>query len=181
LTGTSFHTIECNPAHYWAAHQNLVANALSPFVKLLYGLSVPRALLPTADEIFEQTVRNVDGDGIFVDHQQETRVEGYYRETNFPGGADDLLGRCLGNLDGKPDLVLLDSAGHMGNVEFNYLIQQLRGACFVVLDDIDHIKHFKSFRQIQRDPRFTVITTSHEKFGFCIAKFSPGSCAATAP
>ena len=61
----------------------------------------------------------------------------------------------------------------MGNIEFKYVLKQLKGPCFFVLDDINHVKHFRSFQEIQADDRFEILDTSNEKFGFCIAKFSP--------
>lgn len=173
LAGTTFYSIECNPNHHQQACSNLGQAGLLPFVKLLHGLSVPRNLLPTVEKINDDTVRNVVGDDVFVDHQEQNRVALYFRETDFPDIHEDLLGACLEQFGRRPDLVLLDSAGHMGNVEFNYVIERLQGECYLVLDDICHIKHYRSFQQLQNDPRFTVIKSSEEKFGFCIAKFNP--------
>jgi ADP-heptose:LPS heptosyltransferase/predicted O-methyltransferase YrrM/glycosyltransferase involved in cell wall biosynthesis/SAM-dependent methyltransferase len=173
LCGTTFYSIECNPSHHQQARFNLDRAGLLPFVKPLLGVSVPRDVLPTVEKIHEDTVRNAVDDDIFVDHQEQNRVALYYGETDFPDVPENLLGACLEQFGRRCDLVLLDSAGHMGNVEFNYVIEHLRGECYLVLDDIRHIKHYKSFQQIQQDQRFTVITSSDEKFGFCIAKFTP--------
>ncbi|GAH97755.1 unnamed protein product, partial [marine sediment metagenome] len=49
----------------------------------------------------------------------------------------------------------------------------LQGECHIALDDIYHVKHHRSFKQIQEDDRFELIVHSEEKFGFCIAKFTP--------
>jgi GT2 family glycosyltransferase/glycosyltransferase involved in cell wall biosynthesis/Flp pilus assembly protein TadD/predicted O-methyltransferase YrrM len=174
LAGTTFYSIECNPDHHRQAVLNLGQTGLLPFVHPLLGLSVPRAILPTVEKIHDDTVQNISGDDIYVDHQEQNRVALYHRETDFPDLPDDLLGDCMERVGRHPDLVLLDSAGHMGNVEFNYLIGRLEGECYLVLDDTRHIKHYRSFQQIQQDPRFIVIKSSDEKFGFCIAKFSPG-------
>ncbi len=181
LFETKFYTIECNPKHYQQAVGNLAKSGLAPFVTTLLGLSVPRALLPDMARIEEETVKNVEGDGIFVDHQEENRAAFYYGETNFSEVSDDLLGQCLERLDYTPSIVLLDSGGHLGNVEFNYVVGKLKGECYVVLDDVYHVKHHKSFQQIKEDPRFTVITSSQEKFGFCMAHFDPKKGAAPAP
>jgi predicted O-methyltransferase YrrM len=173
LTGTAFYSIECNPKHYHQAQANLRQCGLQDHVRLLLGLSLPRVLLPTPDRIHEETVRNQWGGDIFVDHQEHERVALYHRETDFPYLPEDLLGACLESVDYRPDIVLLDSGGHMGHVEFKYLVERLQGACYIVLDDIFHIKHHRSFMQIQSDPRFTILAASREKFGFCIAKFTP--------
>jgi ADP-heptose:LPS heptosyltransferase/SAM-dependent methyltransferase/Tfp pilus assembly protein PilF len=148
-------------------------------VKVLHGMSVPHSMVPTMDDIIERCVNNIEFDDIFVDHQEEERAHLYYRETDYTGITDDLLGRALEIFQFRPDFVLLDSGGHMGYVEFNYLINLLKGECYIALDDINHIKHHKSFRQMQNDPRFELMVVSMEKFGFCIAKFSP--CNSIAP
>jgi len=173
IDDAAFYTIEVNPKYHQTAMNNLRNGGLLGCVTPLNGLSVPRGILPTIQEIEEKCVKSIEFDDIFVDHQEHERALLYYRETNFDGLPDNLLGQCLENFDYRPDFVLLDSGGHIGNVEFNYLISQLKGECYVALDDIYHIKHHKSFLQIQSDPRFELITSSKEKFGFCIAKFRP--------
>ncbi len=166
-----FFTIEVNPKNYTRAKQYFETNNIK--VNALNGLSVPRAMLPSKEEIARKTITDIDYDGIFVDHKEENRAELYYNETNFPSLPDDLLYQCLKVFDFKPDFVLLDSGGHMGNIEFNHLIDNLQGECYIALDDIYHVKHHHSFQEIQKDKRFELITHSKEKFGFCIAKFTP--------
>jgi glycosyltransferase involved in cell wall biosynthesis/ADP-heptose:LPS heptosyltransferase/predicted O-methyltransferase YrrM/Tfp pilus assembly protein PilF len=168
-----FHSIEINPQHFALAQTNLRAAGLDTFVHLQRGLSVPRALLPTIAQIEEQTVSQPEFSDIFVDHREAQRAKLYYAETNFSGCPDDLLGQILGRFDNRPDFVLLDSGGHMGYVEFQYLIQKLAGPCLIALDDIHHIKHHKSLQVMRRDPRFEILVESQEKFGFCIARFTP--------
>lgn len=173
IDNATFYSIEVNPENFRIASANLIRKNLNAYVKLLNGLSIPRNLLPTIQEIKETYVNNIEFDDIFVDHKETERALLYYNETHFEDLQDDLIGKCLREFDYCPDFVLLDSAGHMGNIEFNYLISMLKGECHIALDDIYHIKHHKSFLQLQRDSRFTLLTSSSEKFGFCIAKFSP--------
>ncbi len=173
LTNAIFYSIECNSKNYQQALRNLSRRNLLKRVIVLHGLSVPRNILPTLEEIENECVNNIEYEGIFVDHQEAKRAELYFRETNFEKIPDDLLGVCLKSFNYCPDFVLLDSGGHIGNIEFNYLINHLNGPCFIALDDIYHIKHHRSFLQIQKDPRFTILTSSEEKFGFCIAEFNP--------
>jgi FkbM family methyltransferase len=176
-TGAVFHSIEINPAHFSHAVVNLRAAGLDSFVRLLRGLSVPRALLPTLAQIEERTVRRPEYNDIFVDHQEAERARLYFAETNFADCPDDLLGHVLAGWDNRPDFVLLDSGGHMGFVEFQYLVQKLAGPCLIALDDIHHIKHHHSLQVIRRDPRFELLVESQEKFGFCIARFTPAAAA----
>lgn len=168
-----FFTIEVNPEHHQQARMNLARENLD--VIALLGVSVPRNILPTLEEIELMTVENIEFEDIFVDHQEHDRALFYFQETNFEGVPDDLLGRCLAEFDFRPDFVLLDSAGHMGNIEFKYLIDLLKGECYIALDDVYHIKHHKSMLQMKEDPRFEIVHSSREKFGFCIAKFTPGA------
>lgn len=170
---TVFYSIEVNPQNYYSALQNLSQEGLLGNVNLLNGLSVPRIILPSKEEIKNSTVEDIEYDNIFIDHEAANRVDLYFDETNYPDAEDDLIGKCLIEFDYKPDFVLLDSGGHMGNLEFNYLLNKLRSECIIALDDIYHIKHHKSFIQIQNDPRFEILYSSEEKFGFCFASFTP--------
>lgn len=173
IAGAVFHSIEINPEHYSRAKVNLCAAGLASFVDLQRGLSVPRRMLPTLAQIQENTVQQPEYEGIFVDHRDAERARLYFAETDFSDCPDDLLGRALAGFDNHPDLVLLDSGGHMGFVEFEYLIQRLAGPCIIALDDIHHIKHHKSHQFMKRDPRFNILLESEEKFGFCVAGFMP--------
>lgn len=168
-----FFSIECNHDNLMRARENLARNGLLEQVELVHGLSVPRSLLPSAEVIREKLVEAIDGDGIYVDHDAAVRTQRYYAETDFRGIPDDRLGHCIERCDGAPDFVLLDSGGHMGNVEFNYLLGRLSAPCHIALDDINHVKHRRSYQQILKDPRFTLTAAVPEKFGFCIARFTP--------
>ena len=172
LTETQFFSVECNPENHRRALENLSQAGLLPFVKPLHGISVPRSLLPDEAAIRTETIENVGGN-VFVDHHEENRIQLYLNETNYPAIAEDLLGTCLRRCAGQPDILLLDSAGHMGNVEFNYVLGQLRAPCYLALDDIRHVKHARSIEQIKDDPRFEWVSVTEEKFGSCILKFTP--------
>lgn len=173
LTDSIFHTIEVNPVFYRKAVENLIENQLIDYVNMHNGLSVPRTLLPSVKIIEEESIFDLKEEEIFVDHDETERVKKYYNETDFPGVPDDLLLKCLEDFSFAPDFVLLDSAGHMGNIEFNYLIEKIKNVCYIALDDVNHLKHYKSLKQIKTDPRFELLMLSDEKFGFCVARFTP--------
>lgn len=168
-----FYSIEVNPDNQRQAASNLKNKGLLPYVTLIHGLSIPRHLLPTIEEIDDSCVKNIANPHIYLDHHEHERALKYYNETNWKDVPDDRLGICLHYFNGCPDFVLLDSAGHMGNIEFNYLIQKLRSDCIIALDDTNHIKHYKSLLQIRNDPRFQVIVESKERTGFSITLFRP--------
>jgi ADP-heptose:LPS heptosyltransferase/predicted O-methyltransferase YrrM len=181
LHDAQFYTIEVNPANYRQAIASLTRNRLLRHVRPMLGLSVPRALLPSLAEIEKTAIEDIANLDIFVDHEVTDRVRNYHAETNFQDLPDDLLGACLDEFDNKPDFVLLDSGGHMGFAEFAYLLDRLDGPCLVALDDVHHIKHYKSLQWIKKDPRFRIIRESNEKFGFCIAAFTPAPKASESP
>ena len=142
----------------------------------LYGLSVPRGLLPSKEEIQKKYVDGLKGDNVFVDYPAERRAEAYHNETANTGAPDDLLELCLRNCNYSPDILLLDSAGHLGFIEFQYVWPKLKGTCYIVLDDTKHVKHRESLALMKRErARFSILVDSAEKFGFCVAKFSPGA------
>jgi ADP-heptose:LPS heptosyltransferase/predicted O-methyltransferase YrrM len=173
VTDGLFYSIECSAENLTKARENLKGAGLGSHVTLIHGLSLPRHLLPSTELIREKFVDAIDEVGIFVDHEEGVRTNQYYAETNFRGIPDDRLGYCLDQVDNAPDFVLLDSGGHTGNLEFNYLLSRLASPCYIALDDINHIKHSRSYKQILKDPRFNILQASSEKFGYCIARFSP--------
>jgi hypothetical protein len=168
---STFYSIEVNPKHAERAATTLKKAGYR--VEILNGLSLPRGLLPTPEQIERMYVNSVVADGLVVDHEESDRAKLYHRETDFPELPDDLLGKVLAEFEYRPDFVLLDSGGHVGHVEFRYVIDKLRGPCVIALDDIHHVKHFQSFRDMRADDRFDLIAASEEKFGFCVARFNP--------
>ncbi|MGC8490873.1 MAG: glycosyltransferase [Syntrophobacteraceae bacterium] len=180
IRDATFYTIEVNPLHYRRAMANLKAGGLLGYVSPLNGLTLPRGMLPTMEEIEDKYVQNIESENIFVDHAEGERAALYYKETNFDHVPDDMLDNCLMKFEYRPDFVLLDSAGHIGNIEFDYLVSKLRGPCHIALDDIFHVKHHEDFLMMQTDPRFEIVVYSGEKFGFCIAKYTPQNQAGTA-
>jgi ADP-heptose:LPS heptosyltransferase/predicted O-methyltransferase YrrM len=164
-----FTTIEVNPEH----HRRAVAHFTSQGMKVRaeLGISVPREMLPNLSEISDKFITNREYDGIYYDHDESVRADRYFSETNF-NVADDLLFQAMRRCAFKPEFVLLDSAGHMGFIEFQYFMSLIQGDCILMLDDIYHCKHYKTLQIIKQDPRFEIISESREKFGFCIARYS---------
>lgn len=173
FTKTKLLTIEINPTHYSQAIANIKKLGLSDFVTFYNGLSIERNQLPTRKEINKKFVIDNWPTGIYIDHNVIQRADLYYKETDFIDLPDNLLLRCLEAFDFHPDFVLLDSGGHIGYIEFLTLLNTLIYPCLIALDDIYHVKHYESFHSIQKDKRFEILKVSKEKFGFCIAHFTP--------
>lgn len=173
VTDASFFTIECNPNNHNQAIENLKKDDLLEYVQPILGLSIPRNILPKKEDIYKSTVTDIPSEDIFVDHNPEQRTELYYKETDFNDVQDNLIDYCFEKFKGKPDFIVLDSGGHIGFIEFKHIISNIKSECIICLDDINHIKHFNSFKYIQSDKRFKVLHISKEKFGFCFVKFVP--------
>lgn len=175
LAEADFQSIEVNPLFYLRACRNLRENGLAKYVTLNNGVSVPRGLLPTAEEIREEITLAKAVPDVYLDHADAKRVELYLNETGYESVQDDLLGSCLARFDHQPDFILLDSAGHMGWVEYQYVLQHIKGPCIIAFDDVRHIKHYRSLADLRDDPRFRIIAEGAEKFGYCIAEFDPAA------
>lgn len=180
------HTIEVNPKNHRAACRHFRAKGWRRgfwrmpwqsrgFLQAWCGLSLKRSELPSRETI-RSRCREAERKGLYVDFAADRREEDYGRETAFRG-ADDLLRKCLRRMENRPDLVLLDSAGHVGWEEFQVFCQEVKSPCWLVLDDVFHVKHDASLEAIRRDPRFQIHRLEKEKFGYCIARFEPVAAA----
>ena len=173
LDPVRFYSIEVNPNFFRKAYIHLKDQELLNFVYLVHGLSVRKDQLLSKDEIQKKFVDMDWPKEIYVDHDKDSRTFKYFEETNFDYVPDGMLLDCLKKLNGQVDFVLLDSAGHMGEIEFDVLIEALRGECIIALDDVYHVKHYRSLQKIKKDKRFEILNLSKEKFGFCVTKFIP--------
>ncbi len=175
LSPKFFYTCEVELKHYRNARKNLAGY---PFVQCLWGNSVrvEEALeFLKKDEALIQHEKFPD---IFIDfiedplsfYLQECRGKQFgkrslpycfrYVLTKIKGEhcGEDLLRKLLIRHRDERPLIALDSAGGIGWLEFNIVQQIMRGKSYcLLLDDIHHLKHFRSFQQIQSDPSFQII------------------------
>lgn len=169
---STFFSIECYIGNAGYARCFLKSKKLEEYVKVLYGLSIPKNFLPTSKQI-EEYLESLKEKDLFVDHNSEDRVKNYSQEVSVTTSTDNLLLYCFEYFNYSPEFILLDSAGHLGFIEFKYVLSLLKHPCVIALDDTNHIKHFESMRFMKQSKNFQMITESNEKFGFCIAKFLP--------
>jgi hypothetical protein len=161
-------TIEVNPDFYKSAVKNLQG---FPNVQVLNGLSIPIDLLPTKEELIKW-LDGLEKEDIFVDFAPQERIELYMNHCRHHLVADDFLRKCIIYFGYKPELILLDSSGHLGFIEFQYILTLLMGSCYFILDDVFHVKHYDTLKYMQKSPKFQVEKLSREKFGYCIAKYN---------
>jgi hypothetical protein len=180
-----FVTMETNWNYWRIARRNL---RRFPFVETLWGLSVGRQKALNFirnDEAIREHQRYPE---IFID-DVENPVGFYTREVEGAHAAratpalksalksalerlskvffwkgEDLLPRTLElHRDHRP-LIMLDSAGGIGHLEFLTTLTSMGDASYaLLLDDTHHLKHFRSLRHIRSDPQFRLIRTAHDE------------------
>ncbi len=138
-TGLPVHTIECNESHYDVALRNLEKY---PNVEVHHGYSLKRAemLQGLRRERFDGRRMNLHQD---VD---EYAADFYQREIDHGELPEDLLVKLL---NGKRQLVFLDSAGGIGWLEFKAVLAESKSAeVLLMLDDVGHVKHYRSAQRL---------------------------------
>lgn len=168
-----FFSIEGNKDNHAQAINNVRGYApWYGYQNLLQGCSLPIDLLPTPIETIEyiEECRAMD---VYVDHQEHNRVDLYMQECGYvkdPTGYD-YIGRVFDRC--KPTFILLDSAGHVGHIEFNYVLSMITYPITIALDDTNHIKHCKSLAMMRSNRHFDILAEGNEKFGYAIARYTP--------
>jgi hypothetical protein len=167
ISADQFYSIEVNPELYAQAWNNLSQRGLRP--RLLRGLSIPRSLLPTAADLGREVERQTGA----TDGALAARVAALQQETHFPEALDDLLGFVLRNFDHAPDFLLLDSAEHLGFIEFQYAFSLIKAPCYLALNGVRQWKHAQSLKALESDPRFKLLELAEDNGGYCVAYFKP--------
>jgi hypothetical protein len=133
-------SIECSPVNYQQARANL---ACHKHVTLLNGFSLSKEAM--VDFIIND--KTVHPENIMVDVANP--IPFYLTEINFDV-PEDLLLPLIQNA--KPQLIFLDSAGGVGYLEYlkvMSLSSELLKNKTLVLDDIHHVKHYRSVKDLE--------------------------------
>lgn len=162
-----FYTIEVN---YEAAMQARTNLARFPFVHPVWGSSVEiekAARWLEEDPVLQAPYAYPD---IWIDHIDEANSARYYaaemRGSSAMAGhsdwaGEDLLSKLLDQHLHSHPLVILDSAGGIGWLEFQLMLEQMSGnRYYVLLDDVQHIKHFRSLDYIKGSDEFVILAES---------------------
>lgn len=169
IENAQFHSIECGKTNFDKAAINLAASGLDKYVKQWWGLSIPSAILPSKNETNDrlQLIK-----GVYHDHPEGKEGDNYAIEIG-DFGEDNIFEKAMDSLSGHPQFILLDSAGHIGFIEFLHVLSLLTEPCFIAIDDIDHVKHFETFSYASKSELFEVVKRGREKFGYAILKYKP--------
>jgi tRNA(1-methyladenosine) methyltransferase and related methyltransferases len=169
-----FYTLEVSRRFHEQARRNLAAHA---FIQCFWGLSVHRQ---KAIEFLEQDrfIKDLDPNlDIYVDFLPDPTA-GYLNEVR--GGLGDesdqdapqgLLGMLLENHRADRPLICLDSAGGLGWLEFQEMLRfQQEHPFLLFLDDINHVKHYRSKVYVESSAAFRVIDSDPED-GWMVAVY----------
>jgi len=158
-------TFEANHENFYKARDNL---SKYPFVVPLMGSSLSK-------EDIEEFITNDDAllhpekyPNVYSDYKQgEDARPGYISESIGAGSVKPpewndfpLLTNYLGTYSEVNPLIVLDSAGGLGWAEYQVMMEILQHSPFVLLlDDVEHVKHFRSLDAIKNDPNFELLAT----------------------
>jgi hypothetical protein len=193
-----FVTMEVNWDHYRQARANLKPYA---FVDCRWGASVDRRealdFISTDDAIRNHRafpdiwIDDVDDPVAFYSAEMKgslnfgrsgaqartllRRLANHVRRNDFSflWDGESLLTRFLNLHREHRPLILLDSAGGVGYLEFQITRKIMDPyEYFLILDDVHHLKHFRSLRDVQADTRFVVLAQS-AAHGWVLAHYRP--------
>ena len=167
------YAIEINPARASAC----AARYTGKNVMVMCGLSVPRKSLPSMEALERAIVERLPDD-VVIDWPGEpasTIARSYAEEIGDPVEDDMLLRAFRPRSALNPQFVLLDSAGHLGEIEFDRVMGLVGDTPIVLaMDDTRHFKHWHTARRIAFDGRWHVIARDNaERNGWLIAEFNP--------
>ena len=89
-------------------------------------------------------------------------------------GGEGLLASCLMRVRDERPLVVLDSAGGTGWLEFTTVRETMGTRPYVLLlDDVHHLKHFRSLEHVRHDDAFEILGLD-ERHGWMLARHERG-------
>lgn len=183
---TQIHTIEANYESYRKARGNLRKYRN---VRCHYGCSA--RLAQARDFIVRDPaiLNHHHYPAIFIDDTEDP-VKFYSREVEGllavsrgrlrwwsnlfrPLFKEDLLAVMLKRHRGSSVLVVLDSAGGIGKLEFEITKELMSSVEYcLLLDDTHHLKHFRSVEEIRADNHWRILA-SNDVHGWMLARYRP--------
>jgi predicted O-methyltransferase YrrM len=173
----SFYTIESNKLFFNQAVKNLKKY---DFVYPILGQSIDLNQAIKFLENDEFLLQHNKFDDVFIDSFDPVR--NYLKELKGGGvikffqnffykKKQNLIKVITENNKDKSILIVLDSAGGIGWFEFNEVIRTMEGKPFLlILDDTNHVKHFRSRNYILENPTKFQIYYDNYQYGVLICK-----------
>lgn len=170
-----FATIENNLENWGYARRALRDR---PFVECRLGLSVGYAEAFAFIKSDPAILYHEIYPDVYID-DLENPLRFYMRELESSGHvAEDLLRQLLVSYRERHPLVVLDSAGGIGWLEFKITLALFGEAPFVLLlDDTKHLKHFRSLAVVEGDPSTWEILAQDNTRGWVLAYKKEGAVA----
>jgi len=181
-----FYTLEVDKTFYTEALKNL---SLYPFVQVLWGMSVNKKeairfinndeILDNHETILDVYIDVLNNPKLFYINEINGNLSNshtnYFKKIiniftqSYP--MENCFRRIIPILREDNPLFVLDSSGGIGYLEFN-LVKELMGnkSYYLVLDDVHHLKHFRSLIDIKKDKKFEILCENLEH-GWVIAKY----------
>lgn len=189
---TKFYTIEVDNTFFRKAKKNLKKY---PFVEPIWGISVDPDVAINFVNSDDAIANHEKYPDVFIDTLNNpvefytNEIKGQFSRISIkPGLWDKIFKRktlaeerfqanvfkeLLPKIKNSNPIILLDSAGGIGWLEFNTVMEYMKHNSFIIiLDDIHHLKHFRSLAYIEASKNFTLINKSIQD-GWVIAKYQP--------
>ncbi len=174
-----FYTIEINKKFCRRARKNLQQ---FPFIEVINGLSVhyPEALEFIAND--PALLNHEKYEDVFIDSfdpvnsylkelKGNLRTQGLFSWIGGKKIEDNIFSRILPTIIHKTPLIILDSAGGIGLLEFNTVLRLMQmNPYYLILDDTHHIKHFRSKKHIYEHPESFKVLYDNSQHGSLICK-----------
>lgn len=172
-TGKKVFSIESCLGNFFTAKENLKQYNN---IELIYGSSLPFdemiSFIKNDDFYLRDEVKNKS---VIIDGPSADETKSFY-ETEVLGwdfGKPSLENALIDLIDNnKKQIVFLDSAGGVGYLEFKVfmsLTEDKRKNKILLLDDVFHIKHFRSVEEL-KNLGYPVVVSNDNRFAYCIFK-----------
>jgi hypothetical protein len=183
-----FYTCEVDLQSYREAKYNL---SKFPFVKCCLGTSVSKNEAIQFIKSDQAIRHHEDYPEVFIDDTHNpvdfyiNEIKGHLIDSKndvlrslqkWIISRNNLLRKLIAqNIDRKM-LIVLDSAGGIGHLEFMIVNELLSKVEFyILLDDTHHLKHFRGYKEIKNNKAYSILAAS-ELDGWVLAKHSPKNC-----
>lgn len=154
-------SVECNKERAASARE---FHGKNKNVYILHGLTLPRKNIPSMMDVLKTCNEAVEA-GVVIDGRDQYAAATSYGIEVLCDGDDNLLSKAIAEHD--PQLIFLDSAGHLGWAEWQEIEPLVKPGVVIALDDTNHIKHYKTVKRC-KELGYKVLFESNERCGSAI-------------